>query len=65
VPTQVVSRTQIRATIPNNLLGRAGKFEIRVKNPEPIATLDWGDTSNPGYLLVPFEYTKLLPQPRW
>jgi imidazolonepropionase-like amidohydrolase len=65
VPTQVVSRTQIRATIPANLLGRAGKFELRVKNPEPIATLDWGDTSNPGYLLVPFEYTKLLPQPRW
>jgi hypothetical protein len=65
VPTQVVSRTQIRATIPQNLFGRAGKFELMVKNPEPLATPDWGAESNKGYMLVPFEYTKLLPQPRW
>jgi hypothetical protein len=65
VPTRVVSRTELQMTVPQNLLARAGKFEIVLKNPEPLANPDWGTTSNKGYMLVPFEYTKLLPQPRW
>jgi hypothetical protein len=59
IPTQVVSRTEIRATIPENLLGRAGNFPLTVKNPAPISTAvtDWGDTSNEAFILVPFEFT--------
>jgi hypothetical protein len=65
VPTRVVSRTELQMTVPQNLLARAGNFKIQLKNPEPIANVDWGAESNKGYMLVPFEYTKLLPQPRW
>jgi len=65
VPTNVVSQTEIEATIPANLLARAGRFEIVVKNRQPVADPFWGDTSNAAFMLVPFEYTTLLPQPQW
>jgi hypothetical protein len=28
-----------------------------VKNPQPLANKEWGDTSNRANLLVPFEFT--------
>jgi hypothetical protein len=65
VPTKVNSRTEIEATIPAAMFANAGKLDIVVKNPQPITTPVWGDTSNIAHLLVPFEYTKILPQPRW
>jgi hypothetical protein len=65
VPTTVNSRTEITATVPANVLASAGKLEVVVKNPEPISQPVWGDTSNAAYLLVPFEFTKTLPQPGW
>jgi imidazolonepropionase-like amidohydrolase len=65
VPTRVVNRNQLVATIPNNLLGRAGAFKLLVKNPEPLAAPAWGSESNYANILVPFEFTKILPQPRW
>jgi imidazolonepropionase-like amidohydrolase len=65
VPTRVVNRNQLVATIPNNLLGRAGAFKLVVKNPAPLATPDWGSESNYANILVPFEFTKILPQPQW
>jgi hypothetical protein len=30
-----------------------------------LATPQWGDGSNDAYVLVPFEFTKVLPQPKW
>jgi hypothetical protein len=57
VPTRVISRTELEMTIPQNLLARAGKFVIQVKNPEPLATPDWGAVSNKAYMLVPFSFT--------
>jgi hypothetical protein len=57
VPTKVVSRTEIQATVPANILARAGKFEVVVKNPEPLATPSWGASSNAANLLVPFTFT--------
>ena len=36
-----------------------------VRNPKPLATSQWGDVSNDSYVLVPFEFTKVLPQPKW
>jgi len=65
VPTTVNSRTEITATVPANDLAGAGKLEVVVKNPQPIAEPVWGDTSNAAYVLVPFEFTKTLPQPAW
>nr|TFG52031.1 MAG: hypothetical protein E4H34_05600 [Hyphomicrobiales bacterium] len=65
VPTRVVSRTEIQATIPQDLLAAAGFFELVVKNREPVADVFWGDASNKAYMLVPYEYTKLLAEPNW
>ena len=65
VPTRVVSRTEIQATIPQDLLAGAGFFGLKVKNRPPVADVFWGDTSNSAYMLVPYEYTKLLAEPDW
>jgi hypothetical protein len=47
------------------MLAYAGKLDIVVRNPEPLADPVWGATSNMAHLLVPFEFTKVLPQPAW
>ena len=65
VPTHVISRTEIEAQISENILARAGLKEIVVKNPEPVRSPIWGDTSNPVYLLVPFEFTTRWSQNRY
>ena len=57
VPVKVVSRTELEATLDANLLGRAGRYPVVVKNPLPIATVDWGDTSNQANLLVLYKFT--------
>jgi hypothetical protein len=57
VPVRVVSRTQLDAMIDQNLIARAGRFAVVVKNPAPLANKEWGDTSNRANLLVPFEFT--------
>lgn len=65
VPTRVVNRMQLVATVPANLFGRAGALALTVKNPEPLAAPAWGAQSNKAMILVPFEFTKILPQPKW
>jgi folylpolyglutamate synthase/dihydropteroate synthase len=67
IPTQVVSRTELRVTIPENLLGRAGNFPLVVKNPMPLATgvAEWGNTSNEAFILVPFEFTTKYSQNKY
>lgn len=65
VPTRVVSSTQLEATLSVDLLGRAGAFPLTVKNPTPLSTPAWGEESNKAFILVPFEFTTLLPQPEW
>jgi imidazolonepropionase-like amidohydrolase len=57
VPTRVVNRQEIQATIPGDLFGTAGKRHLTVRNPIPLATPDWGAKSNPGHILVPFSFT--------
>jgi hypothetical protein len=57
VPTQVVSRTEIKATVDQNILSQAGKKVVLVKNPLPLGTPEWGDHSNEARLLVPFSFT--------
>jgi hypothetical protein len=65
VPTKAVSRTELEATVSRELLAQAGKLHLTVRNPKPLATTQWGDVSNDAYVLVPFEFTKVLPQPKW
>jgi hypothetical protein len=65
VPTTVVGRTEITATIPAVSLTTAGKHEISVENPLPVRSPEWGNKSNPAYLLVPFAFTTAHSQNRW
>ena len=57
VPTQVVSRTEIKATVDTNILTNAGNKAVEVKNPTPLDPNAWGDTSNKAHILVPFSFT--------
>jgi hypothetical protein len=57
VPTQVVSRTEIKATVDSHVLANAGNRNVVVKNPAPLDANAWGDTSNKAHILVPFSFT--------
>ena len=65
VPATVVSRTEISLTIPALILATAGKHAISVENPLPVRSPEWGNKSNPAYLLVPFAFTTAHSQNRW
>jgi len=55
VPWEWVDGTRINVTLDRNLLSQAGRYEIVLENPEPLATGMWGDgTSNSAYLLVEY-----------
>jgi hypothetical protein len=57
VPTRVVSRTEVVATIDESLTRSAGRYPIVVKNigPADPANPEWGDgTSNTAWLLVDY-----------
>ncbi len=57
VPYRRVSATELQATLDENLLRRAGRFDIVVKNPGPVASPEWGDgASNTAHLIVNFRY---------
>lgn len=57
VPYRRVSATELQVTLDENLLRRAGRFDIVVKNPGPVASPEWGDgTSNTAHLIVNFQY---------
>ncbi len=57
IPTKRVSITEIQATIDANLLQRAGRFDVLVKNAPPNRYPDWGDgTSNTAHLIVNYRY---------
>jgi len=57
VPTEVVSRTEIKATLDPNVFADAGNRVVVVKNPEPLNAPEWGEKSNMAHVLVPFSYT--------
>jgi len=52
--TTLVSDTELRATIPAELVARVGSFPIAVRNPEPYQDEKFGGISNRAYLLVKF-----------
>ena len=57
VPTRVVNRTEIKATVDANVFANAGNRNVVVKNPAPLDPNAWGDTSNKAHILVPFSFT--------
>jgi hypothetical protein len=61
--TQVVSRTELRATIPANLFAEPGKVHLEVRNPMPLQTPRWGAVSNRGHILVPLRTQTAFFQP--
>ena len=57
VPTQQRSETELKVTINESLLRKAGTFPIVVRNPEPLQRPEWGDgASNKAHLIVNFRY---------
>jgi hypothetical protein len=57
VPTKVQSATKLNFVVDQNALAKAGKLHVVVKNPQPLDTPVWGDTSNKAHILVPFAFT--------
>jgi hypothetical protein len=53
LPTTVVSRTELRATIPASFFAEPGKVHLEVRNPAPLQTPRWGGSSNRAHILVP------------
>ncbi len=55
VPWEWVDGTRINVMLDGNLLSQAGRYEIVLENPEPLATGKWVDgMSNSAYLLVEY-----------
>jgi len=57
VPTKAQSGTKLSFVVSANELAQAGKLHVTVKNPKPLDTPVWGDTSNTAHILVPFTFT--------
>jgi hypothetical protein len=56
VPTQLISETELRATIDASYIAHVGTLSIRVKSPGSQQQSQWGDGSNTAHLLVNFRY---------
>jgi hypothetical protein len=57
VPYTRVSDTELDLALDENMLKRAGRYEIRVRNPAPMDAPQWGDgRSNVAHLIVNFKY---------
>jgi hypothetical protein len=61
VPSDVVSQTEIRVTLDAEALSAVGKFDVVVRNPDPIDPVFlkgmWGTgTSNAAHLIVNYRY---------
>ena len=60
VPYRVISATELQATLDDNLLKKAGRFDVQVVNPEPLENPQWGNgASNKAHLLVTFGFTHI------
>jgi hypothetical protein len=61
VPSQTMSPTELRVTLDEEALRTAGRFDLIVKNPEPVDRYFtdgmWGNgTSNAAHLTVNYRY---------
>ena len=57
VPWRRVSAAELAITLDENMLRRAGRFDVVVVNPEPLTAPKWGTgASNKAHLLVNYRY---------
>jgi hypothetical protein len=63
VTTMVDSATKLRFVVPPEKLANAGKLHVVVKNPQPVESPEWGDTSNTAHILVPYAFSTELAHP--
>ena len=57
VPYRAVSPTELAVTLDENLLRRAGRFDVVVANPDPQTLPIWGNgMSNKAHLIVDYKY---------
>jgi hypothetical protein len=57
VPWKWISATELEVILDDYLLRRPGRFDLVVKNPQPVALPHWGDgTSNKAHFLIDFRY---------
>jgi hypothetical protein len=57
IPWKRISATELAVTLDENMLRRAGRFDVVVVNPEPLTAPKWGNgTSNKAHLLVNYRY---------
>lgn len=60
VPYRVISPTELQLNLDENLLRRAGRFDVQVINTEPLENPQWGNgASNKAHLLVTFGFTQI------
>ena len=60
VPYRVISPTELQLTLDENLLKKAGRFDVQVVSPEPLQNPQWGNgASNKAHLLVTFGFTRI------
>lgn len=60
VPYRVISPTELQVTLDNNLLKKAGRFDVQIVNSEPLENPHWGNgASNKAHLLVTFDFTRI------
>ena len=57
VPYKIAGPDEVEVTLDQTVLRTPGKFDIVIKNPQPVNTPDMGSgTSNTAHLLVNFKY---------
>jgi hypothetical protein len=57
LPWKRVNATELAVTLDENMLRRAGRFDVVVVNPEPLTAPKWGNgTSNKAHLIVNYKY---------
>jgi len=60
VPYRVISPTELQVKLDENLLKKAGRFDVQVVSPEPLENPQWGNgASNKAHLLVTFGFTRI------
>jgi hypothetical protein len=60
VPYRVISPTELQLNLDENLLRKAGRFDVQVINTEPLENPQWGNgASNKAHLLVTFGFTQI------
>jgi hypothetical protein len=64
VPAKAFGRQELQITLDAGFLQKPGRYVLQVRNPQPVVG-DWGDTSNPAKLTIPYSFTTKHSQNRF